>query len=341
MPGGSLEKCERLMDLIVMLSQTPRPLTFADIAAQFDAYRSDKLESAKRTFERDKAELLELGIPLRCIKRGEDDDLGDDAYVIDRDRYQLPDLHLTAEERAVLGVTAAVARHHVGLSHARQLGHALRKLSFAAVPREAGLPVMLHFPTRQDGPEARRVLEDLEQAITGRKRVTLRYHAESTDAESARTVDPYGLVYRRGTWLLVGHCHLRRAVRLFRTDRIVDVKVAPQPKHPDFERPADFRVEDYVHISPWKFALGEAVPVTLAIAPELGAVAEEDFGPRAEVSVAADGSRRVRFQCANLSYLTHRVLAAAGRLWVIEPEPVRARIAAAAGAIAAVYGGAR
>jgi proteasome accessory factor B len=325
------------MDLIVMLSRTPSPLTFDAIAAQFDAYRTEKLDSAKRTFERDKAELVELGIPLRCIKRSEENDLEDDAYIIDRERYQLPDLHLTADERAVLGVTAAVARHHVGLSHARQLEHALRKLSFTAKPREGAPPVMLHFPTRADSPEQQQALGDLEQSITARKRVTLRYRAESTDAETVRTVDPYGLVYRRGTWLLVGYCHLRGEVRLFRADRIVDVKVAPQPKHPDFERPPGFRIEQYVHLAPWTFALGEPVHVTLAIAPELAGVAEEDFGSGAEQSVGAYGWKCVRFECANLSYLTNRVLAAAGRLRVVKPEAVRARIAAAAGAIAAVY----
>ena len=69
-------------------------------------------------------------------------------------------------------------------------------------------------------------------------------------------------------------------------------------------------------------------------------MAQEDFGPGAEVVTAGDGSTGVRFDSANVGYLTQRVLAAAGRLRVVEPDTVRKRIADAAGAIAAVYGGA-
>lgn len=339
MPGGALDRCERLMDLIVMLSQTPEPLTFAQIAEQFDAYRSEKVDSAKRTFERDKEELVKLGLPLHCIKRSKENDLEDDAYVIDRDRYQLPPLRFTADEQAALGVTAAVARQLVGLSHARQLDHALCKLSFAARPRGSGPPVMLNFPIRPDSATARAIIEKIEQAITARKRLTLRYRAESTDAESTRTVDPYGIVYRRGSLLLVAQCHLRGELRVFRTDRILEATVAPRPKHPDFERPSDLDLEQYMRLSPWTFEAGACARVTLAIAPEIAFIADEDFGPGAERLTEVDGTRRVTFDCANLSYLRHRVLAAAGRLRVLEPATVRKQIAAAANAIAAVYGG--
>jgi len=43
---------------------------------------------------------------------------------------------------------------------------------------------------------------------------------------ASRTVDPHGLVHRRGRWYLVGRDHDREAVRAFRLDRI-DGEVAP------------------------------------------------------------------------------------------------------------------
>ena len=64
---------------------------------------------------------------------------------------------------------------------------------------------------------------------------------------SKRDLDPYALVYREGAWLVVGWCHLRQEIRSFRVDRIHEAVMAPKPKSPDFERPADFDVKAYAH----------------------------------------------------------------------------------------------
>jgi predicted DNA-binding transcriptional regulator YafY len=341
---SSAAQVERLMTLIVRLSNTRRPLAFEDFACELPAYQNvdtdpraeRSVESAKRTFERDKAILLSMGIPLRCVKVDDYNDLEKDGYIIDREDYLLPDLDLAEDEAAALAVTAAVARQHSGLSHASQLDDALRKLAFGGAPEAESDMLTIHHPHGAD----REKLAALDGAIKRRKRVTLDYHAASTDAVTCRVVDPYGLVYRRGTWTLVGRCHERQAIRLFRVDRMAALEVAAaKPGHPDFEVPADFHLSDYRRMSPWTFALGEPATVVLAIDPALAAVGDEDFGPGAEHTTESDGSLRVRFTCRNLDYLTTRVLGAAGRLRVLEPAPVRERVRAAAAAIAANYGG--
>jgi len=359
-----MRPCERVMDLVVMLSQTSRPLSFSEIASQVDAYQGENVDSAKRTFERDKQTILDLGIPLECVKRSDENDLEEDAYRIDPGAYQLPDLCLDPDEHAALAVTAAVARHQGGLSHAALLDGALRKLAVASRPQpgtaagaraqdpvdsRAGAPagtpasappLAVHLPGLHVDERTREHLSRLEEAASGCKRVTLRYRAQSTGEESERQVDPYGIVYRRGCWYLVGRCHRHDAVRMFRVDRILSLAVAGRPRHPDFERPADFDLAGYAHVSPWTFALGEQVEVVLEIDRELAAVAAEDFGPGAVRSAGPRGGQRVRFRCGNLPYLVTRVLAAADRLRVLEPEAVRARIRETASAIVAVYRGA-
>src|SRR5690349_6876803 len=52
------------------------------------------------------------------------------------------------------------------------------------------------------------------------QRVRMRYGPREGE-ESERALDPYGLVYRAGRWYVVGYCHLRRAVRVFRLDRVL------------------------------------------------------------------------------------------------------------------------
>lgn len=57
------DRLKRLLDLVVLLLNAREPVPFTALAEQFEAYQG-KGPSALRTFERDKAGLLALGIPL-------------------------------------------------------------------------------------------------------------------------------------------------------------------------------------------------------------------------------------------------------------------------------------
>lgn len=62
-------------------------------------------------------------------------------------------------------------------------------------------------------------LDVLVQAIHARQRVRIRHHGRA-GAITERDVDPYQVVHRAGRWYLVGHCHLRADLRVFRLDHI-------------------------------------------------------------------------------------------------------------------------
>src|SRR5262249_12480284 len=157
-----------------------------------------------------------------------------------------------------------VAHAAAGTTYDEVVALALKKLRFdqpqpdSPGAKAARAPVLVHFP-HPAGPSAdgRAALDErlshLEQATANRKRVTMAYVTASSGEKAVRDVDPYGLVYRQGAWLLVGYCHLRRGVRSFRVDRMEDVRVAPKPRTPDFERPGDFDVRRYAARSPWTF----------------------------------------------------------------------------------------
>lgn len=53
-----------------------------------------------------------------------------------------------------------------------------------------------------------------------------------------RTIDAYGIVFNEGAWYLVGYCHLRRAMRVFRLDRIQAIRLLAS----SFERPASIDI---------------------------------------------------------------------------------------------------
>jgi predicted DNA-binding transcriptional regulator YafY len=416
-------RTKRLLDLVVVLLDAKQPIPFSELREQFQEYRTAKPEAGLRAFERDKATLLELGVPIRWLGPEEGNDLPPEGgYQIDRQRYRLPEVTLSADEVAALVVTAAAARHQPEFPYRHAAELAVRKLMFDLAGLggqgrgRGGMPrdVLVHMPSTYRSRSLTEHLGALEEAVRHRKRVTIQYDhhrpqevgpagpagqvghagpvghagqvgstpatpaprpwraeapsdgvpqplaAQSSEKwevgaptegggpqHSTRDVDPYGLVYRHGAWLLVGHCHVARAVRRFRVDRILDLKVAPRPRTPDFEVPREFSLQEHGSFSPWRFEREPGVAVRLWVSGTMPWVAEEDFGPCSRApfaggplpGAAAGGEALppgilVDFTCGNLDYLVSRVLGGAGALRVLSPETLRRRIADTAGAVA-------
>lgn len=63
------------------------------------------------------------------------------------------------------------------------------------------------------------------RAVSSGRRLRLGY-LDAGGAETARTVTPFALGWRGDHWLLAAHCHLRRALRHFRADRILHARLA-------------------------------------------------------------------------------------------------------------------
>lgn len=84
-------------------------------------------------------------------------------------------------------------------------------------------------------------LAHLEQAVADDRRVLISYQKPEQSAAEERLVDPYGIAHSAGLWYLVGLCHERGAIRQFRVDRIRTVGETGE----HFQRPADFRLEEY------------------------------------------------------------------------------------------------
>jgi len=344
--GARGDRSKRLLDLVMILLRARTPVTYRDIREQFPAYQTLNAEAGLRAFERDKADLLELGVPIRYITPDEDDSLEDGGYVIDMKRFKMPEVRLTPDEISALVLAASVAHAMPGGAYPKIVDLALKKLAFdlpelpdtpTEFPRPS--PVLVHFPEQRIGvrPELAEIYATIEGATRHRKRVTLTYQAAATGMVSKRDLDPYALVYREGAWLAVGWCHLRHEVRTFRVDRIREAVMAPKPKSPDFERPADFDVKAYAQRSPWTFTTDPQEEVQLALAPEAAEVGNEDFGLTAIKRV--DGDRiLVTFDCGNHEFAATRVLAAKGAIRLLRGDRLRARIHDELDAIAAHYG---
>jgi len=339
------DRSKRLLDLVMILLRARTPVTYREIREQFPGYQTLNAEAGLRAFERDKADLLELGVPIRYITPEEDDSLEDGGYIIDLKRFKMPEVRLTPDEISALVLAASVAHAMPGGAYPKIVDLALKKLAFdlpelpdtpTEFPRPA--PVLVHFPERGAArPQLGEIYATLEAATRLRKRVTLTYQTAATGMVSRRDVDPYALVYREGAWLVVGWCHLRKDVRSFRVDRVSEAVQAPKPKSPDFERPADFDVKAYAQRPPWTFTTDPAEEVQLDLSTEAAEVGNEDFGPTAVKRQQGDHTL-ITFDCTNFEFAATRILAAKGAIKLVRGDRLRARITEELDAIAAHYG---
>jgi proteasome accessory factor B len=346
------DRSKRLLDLVMILLGARTPVTYREIREQFPAYQTLNVEAGLRAFERDKADLLDLGVPIRYVTPDEDDSLEDGGYVIDLKRFKMPEVRLTADEISALVLAASVAHAMPGGAYPKIVDLALKKLAFdlpelpdtpTEFPRPANNAptVLVHFPGRAM-PQASadvdigEIYATLEAATRLHKRVTLTYSTAATGMTSRRDVDPYAMIYREGAWLVVGWCHLRHEIRSFRVDRIREAVMAPKPKSPDFERPSDFDVKAFANRSPWTFSSEPPEEVQLALSADAAEVANEDFGPTEVKRVDSDFTF-ITFDCANPEFATSRVLGAKGAIRVTRGDRLRARIAAELDAIEERY----
>lgn len=328
-----MERTERLLDLVALLLDAQEPLPWGDIRAAFPDYDSGSAEAAERKFERDKAELLELGIPI-AFEKGDDEKPG--GYLIDKDAYYLPEVGLTPDELAVLYAAGSAALASGAFPGRQDLAHALRKVGFFSDGPLRAPKVRLELGGVADARELPARLEALWGAINARKSVELEYYSPHTKALTKRKVDPWGLALRRGLWTLVGRCHLRQAPRTFHVHRIRALSVSAQkPKSPDFEVPPDFRLDDYVATWPWQFRFHPPVDVGLTLDGELAPLAGRLFpaspqpGPRVTLTVRA----------TDLDGLLKYVLSLGAEAQVVSPPEAVERFHAMARRVLEAHGG--
>ena len=198
------DRSKRLLDLVMILLRARTPVTYREIREQFPAYQTVNVEAGLRAFERDKADLLDLGVPIRYVTPDEDDSLEDGGYVIDLKRFKMPEVRLTADEISALVLAASIAHAMPGGTYPKIVDLALKKLAFdlpelpdtpTEFPRPASNApsnaptVLVHFPEKAAArPELGEIYATLEAATRFHKRVTLTYQAATTGMTSRRGI---------------------------------------------------------------------------------------------------------------------------------------------------------
>ena len=218
----------RLLTVLELL-QTHGRLTGTELGA--------RLEVDARTIRRYIMMLQDMGIPIEA-------EMGRYGGYALRSGFKLPPMMFTNDEAFAL---------ILGLLAARKLGFAA-----AATAVEGTLAKLYRVlpETLRDTVEAMEnsltldllpgqqiqgaVLATLSMAIQQRQQVSITYHKDNDNSQ--RTVEPYGVVLHDTASYLVGYCHLRDGIRIFRLDRIIEATLLDTT----FTPPTDFDSAAYV-----------------------------------------------------------------------------------------------
>ena len=339
----SISKTERLLNLVSFLLKSRSPVNIEEIRHSVTGYCDSEASPASvdRQFERDKAALRELGVPLRFIP---DDEPGGPGYIIPRDIYFLPRLELSPAEAAVLSVAGRFALTGAAGPVSDALRSALRKLQFdSPIPgdiRETAEEHFLFHRARATGSAREQaLLRELTSAVLARRVVRFSYYAMGSNKTSRRTVAPYGLGFSNGHWYLAGRDHKREAVRVFRVDRIKSevTRLHRDGTRPEFEVPPDFQIQDHVGVPPWLFGKAERVKVRIRFDAEIAFMVRLRPAPGDKWQEHRDGSITLTRQASNLDSLLNWVLGFGRRAEVLEPPEFRKHVCQALREVAAMH----
>ena len=194
-----VDRVERLTNLLALLLETNQPLSLVQIAGELVGQYPQADQARRASFERDKAALRDIGVPIETDIVGGGPYAGQTVYRIDRRAYELADLELDPDEMRALQVAVAAVRtgSAAGQEAIWKLGGTLgeeRPSVSAVVPDRPELPV-------------------IRSAVASRSTIEFSYRGQP------RRLDPWGLLLRGGFWYVIGHDHDRDEQRTFRVDR--------------------------------------------------------------------------------------------------------------------------
>lgn len=260
---------QRLVNLVLCLLSTRQFISADRIRTTVEGYQvadsaNNPDEAFKRSFERDKAELRELGIPLETGRNSFFDT--EDGYRIARQDFELPPIEFAADEAAAVGLAA---RLWSSASLAPEARSALLKLRAAGVDIEAQ-PEDVGTPLAGSEPE----LPVLLAAVSANLPVSFNYRKSGSDADEARTLEPWGVLSWRGRWYVVGHDRARGEARSFRLDRITGT-IKTRSDKARTARPAGIDLLAFVRGAHSDAARAARVQVTAGRAGQLHRLASE------------------------------------------------------------------
>ena len=281
---------------------------------------ANELGVTTRTIRRYVVTLQDMGIPVEPAA-------GRTGGYWLRPGFRMPPLMFSAEEAIGLAVALLNTRTSNSATLPTPVANALGKIE-RVLPRELADQIA----TIRDGfrmaenpwPESDAfpdpmVLATLIQGAMTHQRCWIRYGRADGD-QTAREVEPYGVLAHYGRWYMHGWCHLRKGPRTFRVDRVRRIDLLPHR----FDPPIGFDIEEAVTRSLALTRSGWTVEIVVDAAVD--DVAHFVMPPTALLEARPDGRTRLYCTTDNLDWFAWRISELPYPMRIVEPAELRTKL---------------
>jgi len=213
----------------------------------------------------------------------------------------------------------------------RAVDSALAKLSAAAqdaVSAAKRLDIDLVPGPLRSGP-AEQALRTVREGLRRNRRLRLRYLVAARDEITERDVDPMQVTSIDGRWYLEAWCHRAEGVRLFRLDRVADLRVLEEDGTPPPQAVSRAGDENLFTPSP------DDLVVTLEVEPRGRWVAE--YYPVEQTEELPGGRMRVVLRVASPDWIPRLVLRLGGAGRIVGPPGLAEEVLGSARAALSAY----
>ena len=290
------KKLERTLNLLAELLNAETPKSASELKTRVGMYPDD-LAAFRRTFDRDKNALRDMGVPLELAPvPGTNPPV--EGYFINKSAFYLKELDLTEEELSALNLAIASIEVLDGLTEVE----AMRKLGGFD---EELAPNLFKLQNSDDEYVAK-----LFAAIAQRKQVVFNYGSKPRD------VEPWRLEFTNGRWYLIGNDLAEAAAKTFRVDKITEMEVDEVPAR--YEIPSS---TPRVNLKPWSYGKDEAIESTVRIDSDLLDWANTSL--QTDIQIQQDGSGIAKVDVHNKEAFFTRLTLLLDHAEILSPEEMR------------------
>jgi predicted DNA-binding transcriptional regulator YafY len=305
-PSGISEKVVRLLEIYTIIARK----TFPSLSSLMERFHV-----SERTVYR----YLEL---INFIDPIEYDTEKEGYSFVHGDRIKK--LIITDEELMTL-FTAGEAVAHLGTPFRENFKNLMERMFLFTVktPANKKPPILIKAPDALHSEKLDGILQTVSTCIHEKRSIDITYNAHLAREVTERTVDPYGLVFYEGVWILMGFCHLRKKIRSFALDRIQTIK----ERYLYFTPPKDFDLEAYLSHS-WGIIDDTEVDVTVRFHKDVAdyILRKDKWHPSEKRNILPDGDIMLSFTVAGVNEIKRWIYSWLPNVVVVEPQWLRKQV---------------
>jgi len=304
-----MNRIDRLSAILIQL-QSKKVVKAQEIA--------DRFEISLRTVYRDVRALEEAGVPI-----GAEAGIG---YFL-MEGYNLPPVKFSKEEAGAILMASKLAEKNTDHSIRHHLRDALYKIKSALRLEEKDYlesiennieVINLPRTSKPDFPD--HFLSDIQNALANNQVINFDYYSNYSDSLTNRDIEPLSLCFYGNHWHIIGYCRLRKALRDFRSDRIMKLKL----KEDAFDPKSHVNYTSYLDTILRQNALEETI---VRFKPRMARfISEQKYFMGYVESHEIDGWVEMKFMTANAFGLSHWLLQFVDQIEIVSPQKLREKV---------------